>query len=88
MKVSGIPKLGIGLFADDDPTMVSEKGIETFLGHFPAGTSYRCVNHFRQLMLSGDFRKYDFGIARCLFCRLRLNGPALLRLGPIFYEIY
>ena len=62
MKVSGIPKLGVGLFSDEDPSMLSEKGLETFLGHFPAGTSYRCINHFRQLMLSGDFRKYDFGI--------------------------
>lgn len=62
MKVTGLGSFGVGLFSDEDPSMISEQGLESFLGHFPAGTSYRCINHFRQLMLSGEFRKYDFGI--------------------------
>lgn len=47
MKVTGLGSFGAGLFSDEDPTLISELGLETFMGHFPSGTSYRCVNHFR-----------------------------------------
>jgi len=36
--------------------------METYLGHFPAGTSFRCVDHFRQMTLSKKFQKFDFGL--------------------------
>ena len=36
--------------------------METYLGHFPAGTSFRCVDHFRQMTLAKKFQKYDFGL--------------------------
>ena len=32
------------------------------LGHEPGGTSTRTVIHYAQLINSGKFRKYDFGL--------------------------
>jgi len=46
--------------ADADPTHINAKGLETYLGHFPAGTSFQCINHFRQLVSSKRFQKYDY----------------------------
>jgi hypothetical protein len=51
MKATGAVKFGIGLISDEDANAISQQGIDTYLGHFPAGTSFRCVNHFRQLMV-------------------------------------
>jgi len=50
------------LISDNDPKAISQKAMETYLGHFPAGTSFRCVEHFRQMTLSKQFQKYDFGL--------------------------
>ncbi len=36
--------------------------METYLGHFPAGTSFRCVDHFRQMTIAKQFQKYDYGL--------------------------
>ena len=40
-------KFGIGLLSDNDPKLISKSGLETYLGHFPAGASFKCINHFR-----------------------------------------
>ena len=32
----------------------------TFMGHFPAGTSFRCAEHFRQEILAKKFQKFDY----------------------------
>ena len=45
-------QLGISLITDSDTKLLSQQGLETFYGHFPSGTSFRCVNHFRQCMIS------------------------------------
>jgi len=49
------------MMSDDDPTKMSQSGLRNYLGHFPAGTSFMCVNHYRQLYLARRFQKYDFG---------------------------
>ena len=59
--MTGLDQLSIGLFSDENPSLVNALGKETIVGHFPAGTSFRCACHFRQLMLSRKFCKYDFG---------------------------
>ena len=30
-----------------------------YLGHVPAGGSFQQVDHFRQIMLTGEFKMYD-----------------------------
>ena len=63
MKMTGLHSFSIGLLSDEDPAKnLSEGALQTFMGHFPAGTSFRSVNHFRQLTLGQEFKKYDFGI--------------------------
>jgi len=62
MKITGASQFSIQAFSDSDPTLVSEKGLENYMGHFPSGTSYRCVNHFRQEINAKTFQKYDFGL--------------------------
>ena len=47
MKVSGGANMGMGLVCDDEPNKISQKGLETYMGHLPAGTSYRCIDHYR-----------------------------------------
>jgi len=53
LKITGLHSFSIGLLSDEDPAKnLSEGALPTFLGHFPAGTSYRCIEHFRQLTLA------------------------------------
>ena len=47
--------------SDDKPELISPKGLENLAKFFPAGCSYQQLNHFRQISLSGDFQKYDYG---------------------------
>ena len=61
-KVTGLANFGVGLISDDDPNAISQKAMETYLGHFPAGTSFRCVDHFRQMTLAKQFQRYDYGL--------------------------
>lgn len=39
-KILGHGKFGIKMLSDSDPKLVSKKGLETFMGHFPAGASF------------------------------------------------
>ena len=66
MKISGAANLGMGLVCDDDPTKISQEGLDTYMGHLPAGTSYRCLDHYRQLILTNNFKKYDHGLEKNL----------------------
>lgn len=56
LKVLGNGKSMIGLLSDSDPSLISKKGLETYMGHFPAGASFKQVNHFRQLILAKRFQ--------------------------------
>jgi len=47
LRFTGAAKKSVSMFSDDDPTMISPEGFKNYLGHFPAGTSFMCVNHYR-----------------------------------------
>ncbi len=51
----GIGDVAISIGSDKNPEIISARGKETFLGHFPSGTSYRAGNHFRQLLQKNTF---------------------------------
>lgn len=53
--------LGIKILSDDNPKEINQKSLENFLAHFPAGTSFKTVKHFKQLMISKRFEKFDYG---------------------------
>jgi homoserine acetyltransferase len=61
MTIIGNGKFGLSLLSDSDPKLISKKGLETYMGHFPAGASFKQVNHFRQLILAKKFQEYDYG---------------------------
>ena len=55
MRVTGAGKLGMSLISDEDPTKLSQEGFKNYLGHFPAGTSFMCADHYRQVLLAKQF---------------------------------
>ena len=59
--VPAICKLGISFFTDTDPSVDSSARLAVMSGHFPSGTSLRCLVHYGQMVNSGNFQRYDFG---------------------------
>lgn len=51
----------IGMSSDEDTAPISQSGMETYFGHFPSGSSFRNLTHFRQNVQTGRFAKFDFG---------------------------
>ena len=43
---------------------MNSESMATFFGHFPSGTSFRSLDHYRQLVLAKRFQMYDFGTER------------------------
>ena len=43
--------LGIKLLADDDPKQINQHQLDSFMAHFPAGSSLKSVKHYKQLLL-------------------------------------
>ncbi len=37
----------VSMFSDDDVAKISAEGFKNYLGHFPAGTSFMCGEHYR-----------------------------------------
>ena len=61
MSVTRATKTGLNIISDSDPEKLSYSGLKNYLGHFPAGTSFMCINHYRQILLAKRFQKYDHG---------------------------
>ena len=47
MRVTRAASTGMSMISDDDPSKLSQFGAKNYLGHFPAGTSFRCAEHYR-----------------------------------------
>jgi len=58
--IPAICELGISFISDSDPSVDSEARFAVFAGHFPSGTSLRCLAHYGQLVNNGGFSRYDF----------------------------
>ena len=50
--------------SDKNSKLIDEVGNKNFLRFFPSGTSLRCLLHFKQMMIEGKFRRYDFGAVK------------------------
>lgn len=53
--------LGDYLVADEDTTLDDSSRLQVYLGHFPSGTSLRCLDHYGQILKSDTFQEYDYG---------------------------
>ena len=61
--------LGINLIFDymkwivePQPELVSLKALEVWLNFYPAGASFKLIDHIRQIVVTGETKKYDYGI--------------------------
>ncbi|KAK8400724.1 hypothetical protein O3P69_002492 [Scylla paramamosain] len=52
----------IFLIAGPDSEELNEEFLPVILAHTPAGSSVHTINHFAQIVLSGKFQKYDYGL--------------------------
>mmetsp|Transcript_31291 Transcript_31291/g.41405 ORF Transcript_31291/g.41405 Transcript_31291/m.41405 type:complete len:90 (-) Transcript_31291:442-711(-) len=52
---------GVSMVSDEDISKISHEGFKNYLGHFPAGTSYMCSEHYRQILIERKFQKFDYG---------------------------
>ena len=59
--IPALCKFGASLIADEDPSLDKTDRFTDYMGHFPSGTSLRCLIHYAQIMNSGDFKRFDFG---------------------------
>ncbi len=53
--------LGLWLVTDEDTSLNDPVRSQVYLGHFPSGTSMRTLDHYGQIISSGEMRRYDFG---------------------------
>ena len=59
-----IPELcdfGAYLICDEDVDLDNSDRLDDYMGHFPSGTSLKCLDHYGQLISSGKFQYYDYG---------------------------
>lgn len=47
--------------SDSKSHLINENGNENYLRFFPSGTSLQCFLHFKQMVIDGIFRKFDYG---------------------------
>ena len=55
---------GLYLVTGSDPDEIEPEFFPVILGHFPAGTSRKNLNHLVQMSQSGRFSNYDYGTAQ------------------------
>ena len=47
--------------SDEDPSTIDPQARFDHHKFYPAGGSFQSVNHFKQLLVTGEFKKYDYG---------------------------
>eukprot|EP00347_Sterkiella_histriomuscorum_P002574 403367625 len=57
----GVSNFGVKLLSDENPAECDRKSLESFLAHYPSGTSLKSILHFKQMMNNGIFEHYDYG---------------------------
>jgi hypothetical protein len=44
---TGLGTYSLGMISDEDTSLIAKHGRVVYLGHYPSGTSFRNLNHFR-----------------------------------------
>lgn len=52
---------GAYLICDEDVNLDDKDRLDDYMGHFPSGTSLKCLDHYGQIMTSKSFNEYDYG---------------------------
>lgn len=52
------------MFGDADPSLDNYERMDVIMGHLPAGTSVRNMEHWRQAYEGGKFQAFDYGSAK------------------------
>jgi gastric triacylglycerol lipase len=47
--------------SDKDPKLNDQKRFPVFMGHYPAGTSFKSLEHFAQIINAKRFQNFDYG---------------------------
>jgi len=53
--IPALCKFGTFLIADEDTSLDNTDRLSVYLGHFPSGTSLRCLEHYAQILQSDRF---------------------------------
>ena len=51
----------VGCLSDEDPSTIDPLGKANHFKFYPSGCSFRQIDHFKQLLVTGEFKKYDHG---------------------------
>ena len=57
----GLCNFGIKLLADDNPKEVNQESLNGFMAHMPAGSSFKTIKHYKQLMKAKQFEYFNYG---------------------------
>ncbi|XP_022837834.1 lipase 1-like [Spodoptera litura] len=66
---------GLFLLTGADAKEIEPEFFPVVVGHFPAGTSRKNINHLVQISLSGKFRDYDYGMMKNMEKYRRFTPP-------------
>lgn len=69
----------LGIFSDTRTDLVNQAQMDLYFKHFNAGSSLRNLDHMGQLMRTGKFQRFDYGVAT----NLQVYGTASPPLYPI-----
>jgi pimeloyl-ACP methyl ester carboxylesterase len=59
--IPALCEFSASLVADEDPSLDDDTRFQDYMGHFPSGTSLRCLDHYGQIVNADQFRRYDYG---------------------------
>lgn len=65
--------------SDSEPQLIDTYALEAYLKFFPAGSSYKCLDHYRQVLITDEFKKFDYKTPE-------LNQKKYGQDTPPFYE--
>jgi hypothetical protein len=55
LTMSGLSNFSLEYLSDAKQEHINQESMATFFGHFPSGTSFRSLDHYRQLVLAKRF---------------------------------
>ena len=65
----------MNMLSDKNTDFIDPKAMQNFSGFYPDGFSMKCIEHYRQIHLSGRFCKYDYGSPEANFDKYGQNSP-------------
>mmetsp|Transcript_4994 Transcript_4994/g.3621 ORF Transcript_4994/g.3621 Transcript_4994/m.3621 type:complete len:240 (+) Transcript_4994:558-1277(+) len=70
-----ICEFGVQIFADEDTSLDDSTRLNVYMGHFPSGTSLKCLDHYAQSIQTDAFRRYDYGGSDNMIIYGQENAP-------------